>query len=420
MRLFISFLLSLVVASIATAQRVQPVTSTTLAAPATEWAITSVRSKFLLVDTTTVRVYMSLTTQRPNGEEPLTAQELIDHFLLNYVIYPDYNSRDRLAYGNIPLTAESVTADRNRLVVSYTLKRPKELPTALLLAEFTETASGKKSLNDLVLRFRASKLTDRFALFDPAGRLPQFRNYATVNDTVLIRDVAGTQKTLHLFRYRHEFDPAQSPMNTTTRPAPKSLEIDTVLTVQTNQPFGLPAEGLYFFVEDTTDTYGLGLLVKDRRYPKLTRPEKMIRPVMYMSTGTEINQLNTAKDVKKALDQYWLSLMSGNEEVARRAIAAYYGRVEEANRLFTTYKEGWKTDKGMIYIILGAPDRVQRNKEREVWIYTRRANVSDINFAFNRKPNQFVEDHYELVRYSEYQPIWYPIVEAWRTGAIRE
>ena len=30
-----------------------------------------------------------------------------------------------------------------------------------------------------------------------------------------------------------------------------------------------------------------------------------------------------------------------------------------------------------------------------------------------------VEDHYELVRYAEYQPIWYPMVEAWRTGIVR-
>ena len=158
----------------------------------------------------------------------------------------------------------------------------------------------------------------------------------------------------------------------------------------------------------------------DNRYPKITRPEKLIKPVMYMSTSSEINELNTSKDIKKSFDRYWLTLMSGNEDVARRAIRTYFGRVEEANRLFTTYKEGWKTDKGMIYIILGAPDRVQRSRDREVWVYNRRANVSEINFTFNRKPNQFVEDHYELVRYMEYQPIWYPIVEAWRTGAIRD
>jgi hypothetical protein len=31
--------------------------------------------------------------------------------MLNYVVYPDYNSRERLAYGNVPLTAESVVRE---------------------------------------------------------------------------------------------------------------------------------------------------------------------------------------------------------------------------------------------------------------------------------------------------------------------
>ena len=173
-------------------------------------------------------------------------------------------------------------------------------------------------------------------------------------------------------------------------------------------------------MEDTTDASGIGLVVGDKRFPKMTRPEKLIKPVLYMSTSSEIGELNQAQDTKKAFDRYWLSMMSGNEEVAKKTIRAYFDRVEEANKLFTSYKEGWKTDKGMIYIVLGAPDRVQRNREREVWVYNRRANVSEVNFTFTRKANQFVDDHYELVRYIEYQPIWYPIVEAWRTGAIRE
>ncbi|MFA7473774.1 MAG: GWxTD domain-containing protein, partial [Spirosomataceae bacterium] len=126
-----------------------------------------------------------------------------------------------------------------------------------------------------------------------------------------------------------------------------------------------------------------------------------------------------ADDPKKALDRYWLSLMNGHQDLAKSVIRSFYTRVEEANRLFTTYKEGWKTDKGMIYIILGNPDKVQRSKDREVWVYNQRGNANNINFTFNKRPNQFVDNHYELVRYVEYQPIWYPIVEAWRTGTIR-
>ncbi|GAB3513448.1 hypothetical protein GCM10027341_55460 [Spirosoma knui] len=395
-------------------------TVTTSSKSASEWTVTSIKGKFLATDTTNVRVYMNLTARTPTGDPLLDPAQFSEHFQIAYVMYPDYNNRERLGYGTVPLSAQNVRRDGDQLTLTFDVKRPKDAVNAVLLTEITEINTGTKARNDLSLRFRAPKLSDRFTLFDKTGQQPQLRNYVNAGDTVMIRDVNGTSKPLYGFHYKHDFDAASSPMNTSSRPTPKSLNVDTTLTISTNKPFVLPKEGLYYFMEDTADAAGIGLVVTDKRFPKLTRPEKLIKPVLYMSTSSEINELNQAQDTKKAFDRYWLSLMSGNEEVARKTLKAYFDRVEEANRLFTSYKEGWKTDKGMIYIVLGPPDRVQRNREREVWVYNRRANVSEINFTFTKKPNQFVEDHYELVRYIEYQPIWYPIVEAWRTGAIRE
>ncbi len=396
-------------------------TTPTISAKTTgEWMVTSIKGRFLATDSSSVRVYMDVTAKSPTGQSVLNPTDFAEHFLIAYVMYPDYNNRERLAYGTVPLNAQSIGKDGDHLTLTFDIKRPKDAANAVLLTEITEISTGTKARNDLLVRFKALKLSDRFALFDKSGKQPQLRNYVNAGDTVIIRDVNGTGKPLFGLRYRHEFDAASSPMNTSSRPAAKSLSVDTTLTITTNQPFVLPQEGLYYFVEDTTDASGIGLVVTDKRFPKLTRPSTLIKPVLYMSTSSEIGELNQAQDTKKAFDKYWLSLMAGNEGVAKKTIKAYFDRVEEANRLFTSYKEGWKTDKGMIYIVLGAPDRVQRNREREVWVYNRRANVSEVNFTFTKKPNQFVDDHYELVRYIEYQPIWYPIVEAWRTGAIRE
>ncbi|MCX6216821.1 GWxTD domain-containing protein [Spirosoma sp.] len=385
-----------------------------------EWMVTSIKGKFLAIDSNSVRVYMDITAKSPAGEVVLKPADFVEHFLMAYVMYPDYNNRERLGYGTVPLTTENVGQEGDHLTLRFDVKRPKDAPSSVLLSEFTESSSGTKARNDLTLRFKGAKLSDRYSLFDKTGTRPQLRNYVNIGDTVIIRDVNGSNKQLLGYRYRHDFEAASSPMNTSARPAAKSLTEDSTLSITTNKPFIIPREGLYYFVEDTADVAGIGLVAADKRFPKLTRPEKLIKPVLYMSTSSEISELNQAQDTKKAFDRYWLSLMSGNEEVARKTLKAYFDRVEEANRLFTSYKEGWKTDKGMIYIVLGAPDRVQRNREREVWVYNRRANVSEVNFTFTKKPNQFVEDHYELVRFIEYQPVWYPIVEAWRTGAIRE
>jgi GWxTD domain-containing protein len=404
-----------------TAAPVQAVDNATLPVrTASDWAVTSIKSKFLAIDSTNARVYMDMTFQSPAGTSVISTTDFSQHFQVAYIMYPDYNNRDRLGYGNVTLNEQSVLRQGDHLRLIFDVKRPKDLSTVVLLTEVTEIGSGTKARNDLTIRFGNSQLSDRYSLFDRDGQQPKLRHYVSVGDTVVIGDASNSRKQLYGIRYKHDFEAASSPMNTGARPVSRSLVMDSTLTITTNQPFVLPAEGLYYFVEDTTAASGIGLVVTDKRFPKLTRPEKLIKPVLYMSTSSEINELSQAQDTKKAFDRYWLGLMAGNQDVAKNTLRAYFNRVEEANRLFTTYKEGWKTDKGMIYIILGAPDRVQRNREREVWVYNRRANASEVNFTFTRKQNQFVEDHYELVRYMEYQPVWYPIVEAWRTGAIRE
>lgn len=53
----------------------------------------------------------------------------------------------------------------------------------------------------------------------------------------------------------------------------------------------------------------------------------------------------------------------------------YYSRVEYANKNFKHYIEGWKTDMGMVFIIFGSPNNVDRHpfdinsKPYEVWYY---------------------------------------------------
>jgi GWxTD domain-containing protein len=382
--------------------------------------ILGIKSKFLGKDTNSVVIFMRVDLSKPNNV-PVRWKDFTDKFTLNYVLYPDFASRERLGYGNIPLNEQSVIQlSSTKFMIRFDVKRPANHPTAVLLAEISEIGTTKKVLNDLAVRFNAPKLSDRFSLFERTGQVLMHQNYISVKDTVLIKDVNRTVKPLYVMRYRHDFEAAVSPMNTNPRSAPRTLDIDTVFTINTSTPLSFSEEGLYYMTEDTTDATGIGLVVANKRFPKMTRPAELTRPVMYMSQNQEINELLATKDPKKTLDRYWLTLMNGNTDLAKRTISVFYNRVEEANRLFTSYKEGWKTDKGMIFIVMGPPDRVQRSKDREVWVYSQRANFSEINFTFNRRPNQFVEDHYELQRYVEYQPIWYPMVEAWRTGAIRD
>lgn len=381
-----------------------------------ELSLVAIQSKYLLKDTTQTSVFLYVDAFK--GKNPIGVADFVKLYNLNYVIYSDYGTRERLGYGNVKLDSTNVSRMGDKIVISYELKSPNR-DYGVLLSEISQTGTLKKVLNDLTVRFKKLAVNQTYGVYLGNSTQPLQRHYISSNEQFTIKKAGESADQLHVYYYNHEFEPAGSPMNIAPKTGNKSLEVDSTFTISANQPLQFTKEGLYNIFADTTQSEGLGILVVNERYPKVTRPQLLLGPLLYMSTNNEINEIKKAEDFKKALDKYWLTLMNGNAPLAQQSIRSFYGRVEEANQLFTTYKEGWKTDKGMIYIVLGPPDKVQRSKDREVWTYDHRGNAQNVNFTFNRRNNQFVDDHYELVRYAEYQPIWYPVVEAWRNGSIR-
>jgi GWxTD domain-containing protein len=381
-----------------------------------ELTLIAIQSKYLLKDTTQTKVYLYVDAFK--GKNPISVPDFVKIYNLNYVIYSDYGTRDRLGYGNVKLDSSNVSRIGDKIVIAYDIKSPNK-DYGVLLSEISQTGTLKKVLNDLTIKFKNLAVSQTYGVYTAASTQPLQRHYVNANEPFTLKKVGEGSEQLHVFYYNHDFEAAGSPMNIAPKNVNKSLEVDSSFTINTNEPLRFDKEGLYNVFADTTQSEGLGILVVNERFPKVTRPQLLLEPLLYMSTNNEINEIKKAEDYKKALDKYWLTLMNGNAPLAQQSIRSFYGRVEEANQLFTTYKEGWKTDKGMIYIVLGPPDKVQRSKDREVWTYDQRGNAQNVNFTFNRRNNQFVDDHYELVRYAEYQPIWYPVVEAWRNGSIR-
>lgn len=373
------------------------------------------RSRTLDRDTS-VRVYVELDVKRETGTVSL--DKFVNDFSFIYYVQAEYNSKEVLYRRGLKPTTDAIR-QTGPGTFGFTFDVPKlNVPTAVLFLEVTDASAGQKLLHDILLEFKPTRMSDSYAVFGPKGSFPHLRSYFSPGDTLRIANLKGSARELVVTRYAYDFEPAASPMGAGNRNAPKVLPIDTTFTLRTNQLFQLADPGLYLFREDTSQLQGMGVLITDDRYPRLTRPQNLLKPLIYISTRNEIKEISSNNAAKKTLDNYWLRLASNNEGKARRTIRAYYRRVTGANNLFTTYKEGWKTDMGMIYVVLGPPDQVARTKEKEVWTYTQNPNFSEINFTFVRKPNQFVEDHYELVRYPEYEPIWYPIVEEWRSGVV--
>lgn len=382
--------------------------------------VVAIKSQYLLKDSSIVKIYLEIEIDNLKKDQFLT--QLNENFRFNWLLQSDYGVRDRIATGKIDLTTQSTTLKDGKILMNFEFPRPKNIAKGLLLTEIFQLEDNKKSNNDLVIDFNGARLNDRFGIFVNNFPLPVFRNYISKTDSFQLKSVENHPKELFLLRFKNDFTPAQSPMSTSVRAGiDRGLEPDEIIKIQSNTYINLKNEGLYLAVDDTSNTKnGFGFLVVDERFPRLTRPENLVKPLVYMSTSQEMRATNENENAKQALDKFFLSITGGNQMISKKIIKIYYHRIEEANRLFTTYKEGWKTDKGMVYTILGPPNKVQRSRDREVWMYSQSLNFSEIIFTFNKKPNQFTENYYELVRYPEYQAYWYPFVEAWRTGNVTE
>jgi GWxTD domain-containing protein len=110
----------------------------------------------------------------------------------------------------------------------------------------------------------------------------------------------------------------------------------------------------------------------------ITDLNKAIEQMAYIASSSEISEMLNAKneeEKKRLFSEFWKKKdpTPGTEE--NEIFNIYYQRVAFANSNFSTYREGWKTDFGMIYILLGPPDNIERHpfefdtKPYEVWSY---------------------------------------------------
>jgi GWxTD domain-containing protein len=176
-------------------------------------------------------------------------------------------------------------------------------------------------------------------------------------------------------------------------------------------------EGIYHFQTDTAKPQGLTLMNFGEDYPKVQVAKYLIEPLVYLATTTEIQLLKKATNQKLAIDNFWLD-KAGDLEKARELIRVYYNRVFFANFYFTSFKPGWKTDRGMIFIIYGPPQSVKVTPTQEKWIYYKNNFTTTVTFTFDHVPNAFSLDDYELERSDAYDTFWRTAVDTWRKGKI--
>jgi len=214
------------------------------------------------------------------------------------------------------------------------------------------------------------------------------------------------QSKATVFFYATKFPAAAPPFAETSKPIDPILQPDSVV----KQTSGLvkPKAGLYLVQRDTTAAFGFSFRVHAGPFPKYARLQDLVDPLIFVCTQQEFGRLQKAAD-KAAFDQVILDI-TRDKERARNFMRHYFRRVELANRFFSSYKEGWKTDRGMIYIIFGPPDDVRLANGTETWTYA----TSRQRFTFRQSGSVFDPDYYVLQRERKSSDAWYQTIDLWR------
>ncbi|MBN1118359.1 MAG: GWxTD domain-containing protein [Bacteroidales bacterium] len=181
--------------------------------------------------------------------------------------------------------------------------------------------------------------------------------------------------------------------------------------------FSLAYDGRYFIQFDTTKPEGLTLLKFNEDFPKITTPEDLVKPLAYITTSGEYRELTESGNLKLAIDNFWINA-SGSTDRGREMIRIYYNRVYFANYYFTSTREGWKTDRGMVYIVYGPPHNLKKTTNTETWYYYNKKGGEDITFNFDYNPSKYAVNEYRLLRSESNTWHWREAVYAWTSGEI--
>lgn len=163
--------------------------------------------------------------------------------------------------------------------------------------------------------------------------------------------------------------------------------------------------------------------VKSKNYPAIKTAQELARPMAYLMDEKQYEKLmniSNSDSLKEAIDRFWLKEI-GNKNEAINVLKLYYQRVEEANKQFSNFKEGWKTDTGMMYILFGPPWYVRQRLDEMQWSYSYNRDDPERSFYFFQPKLQsefYPFDHFILRRDQYYFNIEYQQRELWLTGLI--
>ena len=110
----------------------------------------------------------------------------------------------------------------------------------------------------------------------------------------------------------------------------------------------------------------------------ITDLRKAVEQIRYLAQPTEYDYITSAandEELRSRFLEFWKKRDPDQSTVRNELMEEYYKRIEYANKHYSHFIEGWRTDMGMVFIRFGPADNVERHpfdgnsKPYEVWYY---------------------------------------------------
>lgn len=159
--------------------------------------------------------------------------------------------------------------------------------------------------------------------------------------------------------------------------------INQILYTMSEFPFEL---GAYVITVTIMDSQNKVLAITNKTFYSQSKGlpaiildiDKAIAQTVYIATADELDYMEEGKtqsDRTKRFIEFWKKKDPSPNNDENEVFDEYYRRVEYADKNFSNYIEGWRSDRGMVYIMIGPPNNIERHpfeydaKPYEVWEY---------------------------------------------------
>jgi GWxTD domain-containing protein len=338
--------------------------------------------------------------------------------VISYRLSSTYDSRDFSDSASVRLV-DLNNEGTDKFLIGKIKVRARTLKNYFLRATVTDYNRNTDFTKVVFVQKDNDINRQNFVVLSKLTNNPLFTNVVKGNEEVSILYKDKLSVKLFVRYYKREFSLAPPPFSE-AEIKPFQYQPDSTFAVQLNNgrlDFIATQKGFYHFQLDTSKRDGLTLFNFSDAFPEVKKIDEMVPPLRFLTTKSEFADITSSDNKKGAIDKFWLGC-SNSSERSKELIRKFYNRVKEANLNFTSYVEGWKTDRGMIFLIQGPPNIIYRDGTRENWIYGEENSVNSVNYLFSKVSNPFTDNDYELERSPSFKQLWFASVDSWRSGRV--